>query len=184
MKRNINVAEATRLTRQGRLTEALARLMGNGVPDLDAPTPEEEAHIDMTQSSDGQWRATFDGHEPARATNAKIRTDLADMVRRYRGSVGTDPMNHAGPSVPPGARFDYHTLHGATAKRRYKLYVPSKPSMERRALMVMLHGCSQDPDDFAAGTAMNDLAEAHGFLVLYPEQSSAANANKCWNWFN
>jgi poly(hydroxyalkanoate) depolymerase family esterase len=47
----------------------------------------------------------------------------------------------------------------------------------------MLHGCTQDPDDFAAGTAMNDLAREQGFLVLYPAQVQHANASRCWNWF-
>lgn len=71
----------------------------------------------------------------------------------------------------------------AAGTRRYKLYVPSATASGPRPLIVMLHGCAQDPDDFAAGTEMNALAEERGCLVLYPEQARDANASLCWNWF-
>lgn len=70
--------------------------------------------------------------------------------------------------------------------RRYKLYVPmsyTQTAEERVPLVVMLHGCTQTPDDFATGTRMNTLADEHGFLVVYPEQEARANMSKCWNWF-
>ncbi|WP_139488083.1 extracellular catalytic domain type 1 short-chain-length polyhydroxyalkanoate depolymerase [Brevibacillus dissolubilis] len=66
----------------------------------------------------------------------------------------------------------------------FKVYVPSTYTGATSVpLMVMLHGCTQDPDDFAAGTRMNTLAEQKNFIVLYPEMNILANPNRCWNWF-
>jgi poly(hydroxyalkanoate) depolymerase family esterase len=72
---------------------------------------------------------------------------------------------------------------GEAGNRPYKLFVPPTPEAAP-ALLIMLHGCTQTPEDFAAGTRMNALAEASGFLVLYPEQIASANPQRCWNWFN
>ena len=84
----------------------------------------------------------------------------------------------------PGKFIDgSHTNHAGT--RSYKLYVPSTyTGTEAVPLVVMLHGCTQSPVDFASGTQMNQLAEEMQCLVVYPAQSQQANAQRCWNWFS
>jgi poly(hydroxyalkanoate) depolymerase family esterase len=67
--------------------------------------------------------------------------------------------------------------------RSYKLYVPSGYRGQALPLIVMLHGCKQNPDDFAAGTGMNAIAEQNDCFVVYPAQARAANGSNCWNWF-
>lgn len=71
----------------------------------------------------------------------------------------------------------------ATLTRCYKLYKPPGHAGRALPLVVMLHGCTQNPDDFAAGTGMNQRAQEQGFFVLYPEQGQNDNPSRCWNWF-
>ncbi|WP_342115792.1 extracellular catalytic domain type 1 short-chain-length polyhydroxyalkanoate depolymerase [Pseudoduganella sp. OTU4001] len=88
---------------------------------------------------------------------------------------------------PPAAsepQFSSGNFHCRAGSRRYKLFVPSGYTGQPLPLLVMLHGCQQDPDDFAAGTQMNAVAQEHGCLVLYPAQSQEANQARCWNWFS
>ncbi|WP_274532751.1 extracellular catalytic domain type 1 short-chain-length polyhydroxyalkanoate depolymerase [Aureimonas ureilytica] len=85
--------------------------------------------------------------------------------------------------VPAGAEFLRLRHEGHAGARSYRLYVPSTLASGPRPLIVMLHGCTQDPEDFALGTRMNQLAEERNVLAAYPEQGRAANASLCWNWF-
>jgi poly(hydroxyalkanoate) depolymerase family esterase len=87
---------------------------------------------------------------------------------------------------PPGAgAWTAGVALGAAGARRYRLYRPPDVKFgERLPLMVMLHGCSQDANGFAASTRMNRIAQRERFLVLYPEQDRLANGQGCWNWFD
>ncbi|ESQ79390.1 PHB depolymerase family esterase [Asticcacaulis sp. YBE204] len=186
MKLNIDMAEATRLTRLGKLDEAMAILRGEGPvsPSTESVSPDAPAFIDMVPGAgDGtSWRAAFDVQTEATAVKPKF--DLSDLVKRQKAFTTTGRGHSKGPAVPTGARFDDRHFTNASGSRDYKLYVPSTYGAEPVPLIVMLHGCTQSVDDFAVGTRMNDLAETHGFLVAYPVQSQTANMNRCWNWFN
>ena len=103
------------------------------------------------------------------------------------GMPGNMPIPNVGdadPSVvPTGGRFVERSYTNQAGTRTYKLYIPSGYIGQEVPLVVMLHGCTQSPNDIAAGTRMNALAEEHIFLVAYPAQAQGANMNKCWNWF-
>ena len=99
-----------------------------------------------------------------------------------RGLVKRAPPSTAD-IVPEGAKFIEDAYSNPAGRLAYKLFVPSRYRGEPIPLVVMLHGCTQSPDDFAAGTRMNFIAEKQTCLVVYPAQRSEANQAKCWNWF-
>ncbi len=83
----------------------------------------------------------------------------------------------------PGNGFTREAYASPTGTRHYKLFLPSGFEGRQLPLIVMLHGCKQDPDDFATGTRMNVVAQESGAIVMYPAQAPRSNAYKCWNWF-
>ena len=117
---------------------------------------------------------------------------VTDTINQALSAAGlrqgpATPSPEAPAAAPEGGgRFLQRAFANSAGKRDYKLYIPasySPESTEAVPLIVMLHGCKQSPDDFAAGTRMNVLAEKHGFLVAYPAQAANANGSRCWNWF-
>lgn len=81
--------------------------------------------------------------------------------------------------------FTRHEFTSAEGMRAYWLYVPSAyDAKQSLPAIVMLHGCTQDGQDIARGSRLNEHAEKHGFIVVYPEQPQSANPLKCWNWFD
>ncbi len=100
-----------------------------------------------------------------------------------RVGVARTPRCRRQDILPPGGKFIEATCSNAAGTRAYKLFIPSRYQGQALPLVVMLHGCTQSPDDFAAGTRINRIAEEQTCLVAYPAQPSDANPAKCWNWF-
>ncbi|MGG5819531.1 extracellular catalytic domain type 1 short-chain-length polyhydroxyalkanoate depolymerase [Falsiroseomonas sp. HW251] len=214
-----HMLEATRLTREGKLTEAsalLQRLFRGEAPadtaatvrqdtagqaagrlprviDVDPETGEASGPAPAPTAAEPRTAAT--GRWPA----AGLGTATMQMPEGLRGfldqinqgglaqglgALAQGAMSRTAEPLPDGAQFVAGSFSSDAGTRGYKLYIPSTYRGEAVPLVVMLHGCTQSPDDFAAGTRMNALAEEHACLVVYPGQTQSANAQKCWNWFS
>lgn len=205
--------EATRLTRAGRLTEATALLQcmlrGESASDITfnaagdiVPPSQKPPTINATAENKNTDRSPSSrfgiGGRPAGISYASAATAAQrDSFRRQSALLRLKPLGsgvglHAlvqrapvsTPDIlPEGGEFIEANYKNPAGSRAYKLYVPSGYHGQALPLVIMLHGCTQSPDDFAAGTRMNVIAEEQTCLVVYPEQPREANAAKCWNWF-
>ncbi|MCE6951332.1 PHB depolymerase family esterase [Cereibacter sphaeroides] len=110
--------------------------------------------------------------------------EVVDALSRLKPASPRQPRGPAQrPATVEGSRYERRSFSCRHGARDYMLYVPSALPEGPQGLVVMLHGCTQDPDDFAAGTNMNAHAERHGLIVAYPHQTRNHNAQGCWNWF-
>ena len=150
------IVEATRLVAAGRPAEATALLQGSlGIEAFEVPTPGQS------------W------------------TSLKDWLGRvWPGTRAKPGPPGAGTEFPPAVgQFLLRSYRSTMGSRAYRLYVPSQYCGEPVPIVVMLHGCKQNAEDFAAGTRMNAHAEELTWIAVYPEQPAAANGSRCWNWF-
>jgi poly(hydroxyalkanoate) depolymerase family esterase len=208
---NMNLAnamrEATQLTRAQKLLEAtrlLQRALSSREMEPSEPAHEHAAEVraiegrvtDLTQNVAARdFRVPFRGKLDVRSEGSRSQPPTAGLleglVRAFpRGKLRSFSLDalvgvksRKAPAIPDGAQFLSGSFACAAGSRNYKLYIPGRRAVGSRGLLVMLHGGTQDGDDFAAGTRMNDRAEKNGLLVAYPTQSKAANASLCWNWF-
>ena len=189
------IREATRLTRAGQLVKATALLqrMLRGESTTDAPSPTEgrialtgpliidaKANVIEETDSDPQSKLTTSAQTRMPRTlldRKKVRSGIG-----LRGVIKRAPLSTRD-TVPEGARFIEGTYSSPAGSRAYRLFIPSRYQERPLPLIVMLHGCTQSPDDFAAGTRMNFIGEEQDCFVVYPAQPSQANQAKCWNWF-
>lgn len=128
--------------------------------------------------------------KPRKAALPKVGRSLRAVIKQLRATQSLMPGAMAGstaraipPRVPAGAQYLSRTHRTAAGSRGYKLYLPASHPKRPKGLILMLHGCTQNPDDFAKGTNMNALAEKHGLAIAYPAQTGSHNAASCWNWF-
>lgn len=152
---NTGIVRAANLTREGRLAEATALI-----------------------------QRTLRGEQAGPDRSVGQTPPVKLRVSGLEGMLGRGPILQPAPVAVAGPGQWIAGTHASQAGQRdYKLYIPSGYHGQALPLVVMLHGCTQTPDDFAAGTGMNGVAEAEGFLVAYPAQAPAANGSRCWNWF-
>ena len=208
--------EATRLTRAGRLQEAMALLQGavpetkdeetSTQPSWEGNTFEGTCRVvdeDVTASSESasSRRAGREARDESASSSSafdqarqsppgafsigdiELPAALRDKWLKFRGAVKQPEQARGTTEEPRPGAFTAGRFTNAVGTRDFKLFIPSGYHGQALPLVVMLHGCTQDPDDFAAGTDMNRLAEVQQFCVLYPAQPSTANTSKCWNWF-
>lgn len=177
------ILAATGLTRRGDLVEATQAIQRalhgeSATPRTNAPASVRSAPTsNHSTSAAGSSAEVLDGlvreiapsrHAPEPAVQA-----VPDLEFEASTDVGTRGVG----------RFVESSFTGEAGTRSFKLFAPAGFEGRALPLVVMLHGCMQDPDDFAAGTRMNELAQEQGLLVLYPAQAPRSNAHKCWNWF-
>ncbi len=116
---------------------------------------------------------------------AHLPAGLPDFASYASPEHRPAPLADADPiAIPPTARFLSGTVSNEAGTRPYRLYVPSGYHGQPVPLIVMLHGCTQSPDDFAAGTGMNRVADEQTCLIVYPGQTVGAHRQKCWKWFS
>ena len=186
--------QATQLTQLGRLKEAtdfvkraLGAAKGPGTSD-GRPTQDEAQTMRKSMESVLDTPRILVGTECEVIDVTTVAPEPVATESTPATKVDEQPRIIEEPDVPPAppspATFTSGLHTHQLQTRHYKLYAPPGAAGRQLPLVVMLHGCTQDPDDFATGTRMNDLAREEGFFVLYPAQSKSANASGCWNWFN
>ena len=165
-----------------RLSLALGDLR---LPAIKGIWPDFAARADKEGWPAARFLAALTEHEIAERARRRIERHL-DEARLPPGKFTYVAKDQAETSVLfelIGTRYERRSFTCRHGSREYVLYVPAALPEEPQGLVLMLHGCTQDPDDFAIGTKMNAEAERHGLIVVYPHQARSHNVQGCWNWF-
>jgi len=158
-----------------------AELIDTAMASRKTPYSRARSKIGATWANEPAESRSGAATEPA-SWRARLHTHLNGLGGSLSASASTPAQARS--EIWAGGQFTEGSYTNKAGTRAYKLYVPKGYHGQALPLVVMLHGCTQNPDDFAAGTRMNVLAEREQFLVVYPAQTTSSNKSKCWKWFN
>lgn len=158
------VRDALSLVRKSNLVEATALIRAALASAKTAP-PHEVSNSNLLSAALPQSTA----EETYTWKRKETRKSVSEKAPETYGGTG---------------QFTSRNYHHVERDLTYMLYIPSNNSGNERSLLLMLHGCTQNPKDFALGTQMNRLADEFNIIVAYPLQPQSANSSGCWNWFD
>ena len=185
---------ATSLVRQGQLARATQAiqdaLQGKNItpaaPDaFTAPAAAPFATPPRSSSAQpARWRPPLDAEiQDAVVLERPVPSPTAAPAAHAAQTKAPAPRVKPQRTEPPGSFTRVALQHGGMQRHYWLSVPPDAKSGADMPLVVMLHGCTQNPQDFATGTGMNAAAAPANALVLYPAQPPSANHNGCWNWF-
>jgi poly(hydroxyalkanoate) depolymerase family esterase len=116
-------------------------------------------------------------------STAKLIAVATTPPKPRRSRAAAKPRPAPATAAAPGKWLSAHVLTITGQRMRYWLYLPNRLSAPE-GLIVMLHGCHQTATQFAQGTRMNLHAEKAGYAVLYPQQLTSHQAQRCWKWYD
>ena len=164
-------------------TAAIQRALHGDVTPM-TPQPDDAAHLPQPEVLRDINPPPVHDADPGSQPDVGMLARVRNLARgKWSSASDRQPIEDVEVDVAGKGKFLSGTCTNYAGTRAYKLYVPSGYAGEPLPLVVMLHGCKQHPNDFAAGTNMNMVAEENNCFVVYPAQMKAANGSNCWNWF-
>ena len=158
------------------VTELIQRTLSEALPGMTRVDSHAGLHSASLYSASPEQSLHDVNPRPVKHLDKKSKSDVLFSPHIIDAYAAESEEKNVG-------RFISGSYTNAQGKRGYKLYIPSCYTGQALPLIVMLHGCTQGPDDFATGTGMNLIAEKQECIVVYPVQEQSANSSKCWNWF-
>ncbi|WOI47905.1 PHB depolymerase family esterase [Acidovorax sp. BLS4] len=181
LMRTGQLADATRAIQQALAGQGTAAATAAGSAAAGRVAAWRERFGAAPSSPAAAWKAPFGAPDVEDAV--VVDRPAAPASDAHRPSPSPSPRSARAESPGSFTRVAFAGPAGAPQDHYYLSVPPGAAAGTPMPLVLMLHGCTQNPQDFALGTGMNEAAAPANALVLYPAQAQGANAHGCWNWF-